>query len=128
MTDPNVTTTESGEEVILEPGDEGYVDPAEAERIAADAAAAKPGEDLQHVRQAGETEAEFAARTRNVVVESQSPTDIVPNTPQISMGARVPVEGAEGVSYATPPVPAEPSVAEPVDDAEEAPAEEETAQ
>ena len=121
MTDPNVQQTDSGDEVILEPGDPGYVDPEEAERIAADAAAAVPGEDLQHVRQAGETEAEFAARTRNVVVESQSPTDIVPNTPQISMGARIPVEGAEGVSYATAPVPAEPSVAEP----EEAPAEEE---
>lgn len=124
MTDPNVTTTESGEEVILEPGDEGYVDPEEQARIAADAAAAKPGEDLQHVRQPGETEAEFAARTRNVVVESQSPTDIVPNTPQISMGARVPVEGQEGVSYATPPVPAEPSVAEPQDEPEEEEAEE----
>ena len=126
MTDPNVTTTPEGEEVILEPGDPGYVDPEEAERQAADAAAAVPGADLQHVRQPGETDAEFAARTRNVVVESQSPTDIVPNTPQISMGARVPVEGQEGVSYATAPVEAGPSVAEPEEEeAKAAPAEEE---
>ena len=115
MTDPNVQTTESGEEVILEPGDPGYVDP--------DATPAGPGEapagkDLQHVRQPGETEAEFAARTRNVAVVSQSPTDIVPNTPQITMGAQVPVEGAEGLVHATEPVPAEPSVAEPEEEEE----------
>ena len=128
MTDPNVQTSESGEEVILEPGDPGYVEPGQRsvtgepiddtpetvpgkdEPLGADLA--PPGEDLQHVRREGETEAEFAARTRNVVVESTSPTDIVPNTPQISMGPRVPVEGAEGVSYATAPVEAGPSVVE----------------
>jgi hypothetical protein len=128
VTDPNVQTSETGEEVILEPGDPGYVEPGQQsitgepidddpetvpgkdEPLGADLA--PPGEDLQHVRRERESEAEFAARTRNVVVESTSPTDIVPNTPQISMGPRVPVEGAEGVSYATAPVEAGPSVVE----------------
>lgn len=145
MTDPNVQQTDSGDEVILEPGDPGYVEPGTQTDASGQpiqnqpettpgpdeplGAIAPPGEDLQHVRERGEGDAEFAARTRNVVVESQSPTDIVPNTPQISMGPRVPVEGTEGaISYATAPVEAEPSVAEPVDDAPaeeaEAPAEE----
>lgn len=108
MTDPNVQTDASGDEVILEPGDPGYVEPGQT----TEGEAAPPGEDLQHIRQPDETEAEFAARTRNVVVDSQSPTDIVPNMPQISMGPRVPVEGAEGVSYATAPVESAPSVVE----------------
>jgi len=120
VTDPNVTTTPEGEEVILEPGDPGYVDPnapaPEPEEVPA-------GADLQHVRQPGETDADFAARTRGVVVESQSPTDIVPNTPQISMGERVPVEGQEGVSYAVSPVEGEPEAPpELVPDAEPEPA------
>jgi hypothetical protein len=38
------------------------------------------------VRGPHENEAEYYARTRGEVVDSQSPTDIVPNMPQISFG------------------------------------------
>ena len=47
----------------------------------------------------GETEAEYLARTRNVAVESLSPTDIVPNRPQITFGPQEPApEAVETVS------------------------------
>ena len=49
-----------------------------------------PGQDLSHVRQPGESEADFMLRTRHAVVDSQSPADIVPNQPQISMGPPAP--------------------------------------
>lgn len=107
MTDPNVQTTDSGDQVILEPGDPGYVDPNAPTSTSGDPIDANPetapgkdeplgaiapaGKDLQHVRQPGESDAEFMARTRNVAVISESPTDIVPNTPQITMGQQVPV-------------------------------------
>lgn len=80
------------EEVILEPGDPGYVPPEGTEPVPPEeggpivAEAAPPGQDLQHVRGPHESEAEFLARTRHIAVESTSPTDIVPNTPQITMG------------------------------------------
>src|SRR5262249_3461835 len=94
-------------EVILEPGDPGYVAPEDQGSSAPLAPPEEPnvgdplvavpaGEDLQHYRQPTETDAEFLARTRNVVVNSQSPTDIVPNTPQATMGPRYDVEGTEG--------------------------------
>lgn len=83
--------TDEGE-VILEPGDPGYVPPEGAEPVPADQGGpialepAPPGRDLQHERNPRESDAEFLARTRHVAVESTSPTDIVPNTPQITMG------------------------------------------
>ena len=124
MTDPNVKTSTTGEEVILEPGDPGYVEPTYSTSgdlidntpetaPSADEPLGGPapaGEDLQFVRQPGEDDATFAARTRNVAVISTSPTDIVPNTPQITMGTQVPVEGAEGVVYTKGPEPEEPVV------------------
>lgn len=68
------------------------------------AAPAPPGQDLRHQRGVNESDAEFMARTRGVVVQSESPTDIVPNQPNISMGQAVPVEGAEEeLRYAKPP-------------------------
>lgn len=88
-------------EVILEPGDPGYVapttepsTPAQQEQTDVLApgpneglgAPALPGEDLRAYPEKGESDAEFLARSRNTVVNSQSPTDIVPNTPQISLG------------------------------------------
>jgi hypothetical protein len=84
------------EEVILEPGDPGYQPPEGAEPVPPEeggpivAEAAPPGQDLQHVRGPKESEAEFLARTRGVAVESTSPTDIVPNQPQITMGNQNP--------------------------------------
>lgn len=119
MTDPNVQTTASGEQVILEPGDPGYVEPQTS--VTGEPIDTTPqtvpgseeplggpapvGQDLQHVRQPGEDDASFAARTRNVAVISESPTDIVPNTPQITMGEQIPVEGAEGVVHTRGPEP-----------------------
>lgn len=70
--------SESETEVILEPGDPGYVDPN-----APPPEPPPPPQDLSHVRQPGETDAEFLHRTRHTVVQSTSPLDIVPNTPQI---------------------------------------------
>lgn len=81
------------EEVILEPGDPGYVPPEGTEPVPPEeggpitAVPAPPGQDLQHERGPRESDAEFLARTRGVAVNSQSPTDIVPNTPQITMGS-----------------------------------------
>lgn len=68
-------------EVILEPGDPGYVAPETKVEEPG-----PPGQDLRILPEKGETDAEFLARTRNTPVVSQSPTDIVPNTPQISLG------------------------------------------
>ena len=103
--------TESETETILEPGDPGYVDPTAAqnqpvlEPVPAPAgsegaaAPAPPGQDLRPMPNPGETEAEYLARTRNVAVESLSPTDIVPNRPQITFGPQEPVPvAAETVS------------------------------
>ena len=129
-------TETPSEEVILEPGDPGYVppdgdesntqgaevpegealtppptmpeggytdpnEPPPAEPIvgSVDAGDVPMGEDLTHMQAPGETDAEFAARTRGVVVDSQSPTDIVPNTAQTTMGTRVLVEGSDPPVY-----------------------------
>jgi len=91
-TDPNVTTTPEGETVVLEPGDPGYVEPViqetppgepnavlDPQPMPADAPAPQ---DLTYMKEAGESDAEFLIRSREVV-ESENPTDIVPNTPQI---------------------------------------------
>jgi hypothetical protein len=67
------------------------------------AAPVPPGEDLRLYPNAQEEYANFLARSRGVVVISQNPTDIVPNTPQITMGERVPVADQEGLAYASPP-------------------------
>jgi len=111
-TDPNVTTTPEGETVVLEPGDEGYVEPQagetgtvlDAQPMPPDAEPPPEPQDLTYQKEAGESDAEFLIRSRTVV-ESQSPTDIVPNTPQIR------------------PFPVEAAVGEPaVEDTEEGPA------
>jgi hypothetical protein len=127
------------QDVILEPGDHGYVpsaepvpeaEPGEVPNVVVDPTAVpgEAGEDLTHVQQPGESDAEFAARTRGVVVDSQSPTDIVPNMPQTTMGERVQVEGSDPPVYVgVPPETLEPEVPleeEPVEDGEEPPAEE----
>lgn len=97
-----MTQTDSeGNEIILEPGDPGYVDPNAPPAPAG--APADSGQDLRHVPERGETDAEFQVRTRNLVVDSQHPADIVPNTPQIRMTTE------------PPPVPPEPPVEPPVD-------------
>ena len=62
-----------------------------------------PGQILEFERHPGESDAEYMARTRHVVPESQSPTDVVPNRPNISVGQPVPVEGQEGLRHASPP-------------------------
>jgi len=103
--------TESETETILEPGDPGYVDPTAAQNqpvlepapapagSEGAAAPAPPGQDLRPMPNPGETEAEYLARTRNVAVESLSPTDIVPNRPQITFGPQEPApEAVETVS------------------------------
>lgn len=105
------TPTEN-EGVILEPGDPGYVEPVQggyadpADRPPDEPVigtlgevAGPPGEDLTHQRLPGESDAEYAARTRGVVVDSTSPSDIVPNTPQTTMGVRVQVEGTDPPVY-----------------------------
>lgn len=111
-----MTTTDPGDEIILEPGDPGYVDPnapaPEPAGAEGAAAPAPPGQNLEHQRNPGETEAEFQSRTRNVVVESQSPSDTVPNTPQIRpFPVETPPEEVEQPSSPqegeTPPPPAE---------------------
>lgn len=85
-------TTAPEPEVILEPGDPGYVDPnapppEEAPLVAEEV---PPPQDLTHVQQPGESDAEFMQRTRTTVVDSQSPLDIVPNQPQIVMSNQEP--------------------------------------
>lgn len=77
-----MSTTE--DEIILEPGDPGYEAPAPP------TVPPPPPQDLQHVRNPGETDAEFLARTRGAVVDSQSPSDIVPNQPQITFSPQEP--------------------------------------
>lgn len=112
-------------EIILEPGDPGYVEPDNATGTTPEDAAntpkthnqeldedvvapgpnetmpppAEPAEDLTHVQQVGESDAEFMQRTRGVVVDSQSPSDIVPNTAQTTMGVRLEVEGSDPPVY-----------------------------
>ena len=109
--DPNVRTDpNTGEQIVLEPGDEGYVDTAEysstsrIESTRPDAPGPQvgaepqegeaitttelregeaPPQDLRLVNEAGQSESEAILHARGTVVESQSPTDIVPNTPQI---------------------------------------------
>ena len=99
-------TTTPDPEIILEPGDPGYVDPnapspATSGAIVAEpapvpagaegaAAPAPPGQDLRPVPNPGEDMAEYLDRTRTEVVDSQSPTDIVPNRPQITFGPQQP--------------------------------------
>jgi len=79
MTDTNTS------EIILEPGDPGYVPPPPEATV-------PPGpQDLTHPRLPGENDGDYLLRTRGMVVQSTSPTDIVPNTPQITLS--------------TPPVP-----------------------
>lgn len=112
--DPNVTTDpETGEEVVLEPGDPGYVEPAE--EIPPDPV--PPGEDLRYVNEPGQSESEAILANRGSVVESTSPTDIVPNTPQIRpMGAQSPIEQAVAEENAAA---AEAAAAEAEEDEEE---------
>ena len=109
--DPNVRTDpNTGEQTVLEPGDEGYVDTAEysdtsrIESTRPDAPGPQvavepqegeaitttelregeaPPQDLRLVNEAGQSESEAILNARGTVVESQSPSDIVPNTPQI---------------------------------------------
>lgn len=116
QTDPNVTTTSEGEQVVLEPGDEGYVEPnaPEGEPTVLDPQPmpaegepppqVPPGEDLRLQNEAGQSESEAILMARGTVVESMNPTDIVPNTPQIrpfpAEGVEVAVEEAE---VETPP-------------------------
>ena len=118
----------------------GYTDPSERPpdeprvQTVPNSEEVPAGEDLQHVQQPGETDAEFAARTRGTVVDSQSPTDIVPNTPQITIGARVQVEGTDPPVYVgvppeyldedQPEVPPEESEEPVVEETPEAPVEE----
>jgi hypothetical protein len=99
------------EEVILEPGDPGYVEPRDTpsapmpdppppgEQPNLLTAPDVPPDDLTHQQQPGESDAEFRARTTGVVVDSQNPTDIVPNTAQTTMGVRVQVEGTDPPLY-----------------------------
>jgi len=82
------------DEIILEPGDPGYVEPGS--EPPPQAVESPAGKDMRPVRGPNEHEAEFLARTRAEVVQSESPTDIVPNMPQIHMTTE------------TPPVPPEP--------------------
>ena len=113
------------DDVILEPGDPGYEEqqsrpgdqpegvpiqtqqpgdhPSSEAEPMTPAEPAPPGEDLTVQREPGESDAAFLARTRHTVVHSESPTDIVPNTPQIGMGQRVQVEGTN-LEYAAPPL------------------------
>jgi hypothetical protein len=97
------------EDIILEPGDPGYVDPnaPPAEPVAPGPPASEaPGADLRLQRNPGETEAEFASRTRATLVPSTSPTDIVPNRPNISMGlAGQEIPPEEPASEPTVPTP-----------------------
>lgn len=92
------------DEVILEPGDPGYEEQTQpVEQPAEPPEPGPPGEDLTFQRGPNESDAEFMARTRHTVPVSESPTDVVPNRPNISMGEPVAVEGSEGLRYAVPP-------------------------
>jgi hypothetical protein len=70
--DPNLPVTQEGE-VVPEP------------------------QDLRLVNDAGQSESEAIINSRGLVVDSQSPSDLVPNTPQITMGVRVPVDPPVGL-------------------------------
>lgn len=90
-----MATSDTEPEVILEPGDPGYVAPTQPEAVpitttepaaeapAAEAVPVPPGKDVRIPREPNETDAEYETRTRNVVPVSESPTDIVPNRPNI---------------------------------------------
>lgn len=55
-------------------------------------------QNLEFERLPHETDAEFLARTAHMVPDSQSPSDIVPNRPNVTMGAppvAVPAEEEE---------------------------------
>ena len=120
--DPNVRTDpNTGEQIVLEPGDEGYVEPAPSSEYSStsriestrpDAPGPQvgveplegevpptedvpPPQDLTFEKEPGESDAEFAERSRNTVVVSENPGDIVPNMPQITMGPQEPVEDVE---------------------------------
>lgn len=91
---PNVQTTAEGEEVVLEPGDPGYVAPTaeqEGEVLSPELPVAQEvgpeptsgGQDLTIKNEPGQDSSEAILMARGTVVESTSPTDIVPNTPQI---------------------------------------------
>jgi hypothetical protein len=89
--DPNVRTDPAtGEQVVLEPGDEGYVEPRTEEAAPVEDVA--PPQDLTLTQEPGESDAEFMQRQRSTPVVSESPGDIVPNVPQITMGNQEPVE------------------------------------
>jgi hypothetical protein len=78
------------EEVILEPGDPGYA--ATDEPPLPDP---EPGPPPQDLRAAPEMEGAYAVAVHAMhtnVVDSQNPADIVPNHPQITMGAQPPAE------------------------------------
>jgi len=75
-------------EIILEPGDPGYVAPTETPVPEPTTGQhGPPGQDLTHPRLPGENDGDYLLRTRGMIVDSKSPTDIVPNTPQITMSA-----------------------------------------
>jgi hypothetical protein len=118
------------EEVILEPGDPGYVPPAPPvdpppPGPVENQLPAEPPTDLTHQQQPGESDASFRARTAGFVVDSQNPTDLVPNMPQTTMGVRVQVPDSDPPVYVgVPPemVEAEePPPEEPVAEGEEEP-------
>jgi hypothetical protein len=89
--DPNVRTDPAtGEQVVLEPGDEGYVESRTEEAAPVEDVA--PPQDLTLTQEPGESDAEFMQRQRSTPVVSESPGDIVPNVPQITMGSQEPVE------------------------------------
>jgi hypothetical protein len=98
-------------EVILEPGDPGYVAPAPEGEEPSQAVPPPPAQDLRLIPEKGESDAEFMARTHNTVVDSQSPADIVPNWPQISMGPQ-PTEGETPPEEGQEAVPEEPPAEE----------------
>jgi len=81
-----MSTTE--DEIILEPGDPGYVDPNAPPPP--EPAEAPAGKDLTPPRLPGESDGDYVLRTKNLVVQSESPTDIVPNQPQITMSTEPP--------------------------------------
>ena len=71
-------------EIILEPGDPGYVAPTEGETEPPP----DPGPPPQDLRVAPELGGQYAIavqRMHTTMVDSQNPADIVPNFPQITM-------------------------------------------
>lgn len=102
-TDPNISYDPiTGDETVLEPGDEGYVDPQSGAMAPApheeggvlevdlQEVAGTPPQDLSLVNEPGQDASEAIVMNRGMVVDSLNPADIVPNTPQIRMGPQEP--------------------------------------